>query len=157
MTKAKQPVAKDKEQRKVDELTVDLQRTRADFENYRKRVEGEKSAAKDLGKTQTILKLLPIIDTIERATASVPQELSDNVWIQGVEAMAKKVEKLLAEFNVTKIAIVPGKTEFNPEFHEAISMDDEGGDKEIISEELQSGYLMNGHIVRHSMVRVVRK
>ncbi len=75
MAKGSKQETKDKEQQMIGGLTSDLQRTRADFENYRKRVEGEKAAAKDLGKTQTILKLLPIIDTIERATANVPQEL----------------------------------------------------------------------------------
>ena len=87
----------------------------------------------------------------------MPQELQNNAWTQGVEAIGKKVEKLLKDFGVAKIVVVPGKTEFDPEFHEAISMDDEGEGKELVSEELQPGYLLNGQIVRHSMVRVVRK
>lgn len=153
MTKKKQQ--EDFEQQ-LGELTLDLQRTRADFENYRKRVETEKQQAKESGKTQAVMKLLPIIDTIERAISHIPDDLKDNSWANGIATMSKNLDKLLADFDLKKIDIVVGKTEFNPEFHEAISMEEGEGDKETISEELQPGYLLSGNVVRHAMVRVKR-
>ena len=77
MTKRKKD--EDYEQQ-IGELTLDLQRTRADFENYRKRVDAEKQAAQQTGETRAILKLLAVVDTIERAVANVPADLADNAW-----------------------------------------------------------------------------
>jgi molecular chaperone GrpE len=74
---------------KLSELTQDLQRTHADFENYRKRVETDKLAAREAGKASAILKLLPVIDNIERAIAYTPPELQDNTWVQGVAGLVK--------------------------------------------------------------------
>lgn len=144
-------------EQQIGELTQDLQRTRADFENYRKRVEAEKEQAKKLGQMQSVVKLLPILDTIERAISHLPKELEGNSWAEGVMTMSKNLKKLLKDLNIEKIIIEPGKTEFSTDFHEAVSMEEEGGDKEIISEELQPGYLMDGRVLRHSMVRVARR
>jgi molecular chaperone GrpE len=144
-------------EQQVGELTVDLQRTRADFENYRKRVEQEKSAAREAGQSSAILKLLPVIDNIERAIAHTPSELADNKWAQGIAGLVKNLEKSLESLNLKRIEAAPG-TEFNPELHEAIQFDEEAeGDREVIAEELQPGYLLNGHPVRHTMVKVTRK
>ena len=71
--------------------------------------------------------------------------------------MSKKLDGLMAEFKLEPIVIELGTTEFDPDLHEAVSMDDEGGDKEIISEELQRGYKLDGHVLRHAMVRVSRQ
>jgi molecular chaperone GrpE len=152
------PSKKDKElQTKLDELTLDLQRTRADFENYRKRVEAEKDQARTAGKSGAILKLLPVIDNIERAITHAPEDLKENKWAQGVANLVKNLEKSLESLDVRRIAATPGMP-FDPAFHEAIQFDEEAeGDKEVIDEELQAGYLMNGTVVRHSMVKVTRK
>lgn len=141
---------------KLDELTLDVQRTRADFENYRKRTEQEKDQAKAQGKAFAILKLLPVIDNIERAIAYVPDELRDNTWAKSVSNLVKNLEKSLESLDLHRIDATPG-TEFNPEFHEAISMDDGEGDAEVISEELQPGYKQGNTVIRHSMVKVTRK
>jgi molecular chaperone GrpE len=146
----------DLEQR-IGELTLDLQRNRADFENYRKRVDSEKAMAKATGRIGAISQVLPLIDTIDRAISHLPSELKDNAWANGVVAMSKNIDKILVDFGVEKINIVVGETEFNPEFHEAVSMEDEGGEKEIVSEELQAGYMMAGDVLRHSIVRVARR
>lgn len=144
-------------QKQVTELTQDLQRTRADFENYRKRVELEKSAARDAGQAAAILKLLPVIDNIERAIAHTPAELQDNKWAQGIASLVKNLEKSLESLNLKRIEAKPG-TDFNPELHEAIQFDEEAeGDKEVIAEELQAGYLLSGQPVRHAMVKVTRQ
>ena len=83
MTKEKTKKTDELEQQ-IAELTADLQRTRADFENYRKRVEAEKVAARETGKAAAIMKLLPIIDTIERAVVYMPDDLKDHKWAQGI-------------------------------------------------------------------------
>lgn len=142
---------------KIDELTLDLQRTRADFENYRKRVEQEKAAARDSGQATAVLKLLPVIDNIERAIAHIPAELADNKWAQGVVGLSKNLDKSLEGLNLKRIVATPG-TLFDPELHEAIQFDeDTEGEKEVIAEELQAGYLLNGYPIRHAMVKVTRQ
>lgn len=141
----------------VGQLTEDLQRTRADFENYRKRVDGEKQNARTLGESMTIAKLLPVIDNIERAISHLPEELAEDKWAQGVVGLTKQLEKSLQGMNIIRIDSSPG-TVFNPEIHEAIQFDeDSDGKQEVIAEELQAGYLYNGQPLRHAMVRVTRK
>lgn len=141
----------------VAELTGDLQRTRADFENYRKRVEVDKAASYQHGQAAAILKLLPVIDNIERAVAHTPEELKDNKWAQGVAGLVKSLEKSLEGLNLKRIEAKPG-SDFNPELHEAIQFDEDAeGDKEVIAEELQAGYTLGGQPIRHAMVKVTRE
>ncbi|MCD8561544.1 nucleotide exchange factor GrpE [Candidatus Saccharibacteria bacterium] len=152
----KKPLKKDELEQQVADLTLDLQRTRADFENYRKRVDAEKSAAREAGQSSVILKLLPVIDNIERAVAYMPEELKDNSWAQAVAGLVRNLERSLESLNLQRIDATPG-TDFNPELHEAIQFDEDAtGDKEVIAEELQAGYLLNGHAIRHAMVKVTR-
>lgn len=144
-------------EQQIGELTQDLQRTRADFENYRKRVESEKTAAREAGQMSMILKLLPVIDTIERAVGHMPAELQEDKWAQGVAGIAKNLQKTLEGLNLQRIDATAG-TEFNPELHEAIQFDeDAAGEKEVITEELQAGYLLNGQTLRPAMVKVTRQ
>lgn len=144
-------------EQKLGELTLDLQRTRADFENYRKRVDAEKTAAREAGQASTILKLLPVIDNIERAIAYMPEELKDNAWAQSVAGLVKNLEKSLESLNLTRIDAKVG-TAFNPEVHEAIQFDEDAeGETEVVAEELQAGYTLNGHPIRHAMVKVTKK
>ena len=139
------------------ELTADLQRMRADFENYRKRVDTEKNAAREYGASSTIVKLLPVIDNIERAIAYIPDDLKDNQWAQGIAGLSKNLAKSLEAMNVTRIEAAPG-TLFDPELHEAVQFDDSGdGDKEVIAEELQAGYRLGSKVIRHAMVKVARQ
>ncbi len=142
---------------RIDELTGDLQRTRADFENYRKRVEQEKQIARTSGEATAVLKLLPVIDNIERAIAHVPEDLADNKWAQGVAGLVKNLEKSLEGMDVKRIEAKPG-TVFDPELHEAIQMDEDAeGEQEVIAEELQAGYTLHGQPLRHAMVRVTKQ
>ncbi len=141
----------------IEELTADLQRTRADFENYRKRVDAEKSAAREAGQASAILKLLPVVDNIERAIGYTPEDLKDNEWVKSVTGLVRHLEKSLEALNITRIESAEG-TAFNPELHEAIQFDDEAtGEHEVIAETLQAGYRLNGHVIRHAMVKVTRK
>tara|TARA_B100001105_G_scaffold255494_1_gene255430 strand:+ start:2665 stop:3138 length:474 start_codon:yes stop_codon:yes gene_type:complete len=152
--KAKKPT---KQEQQIAELTADLQRTRADFENYRKRVEAEKTAARQSGQASAIMKLLPVIDNIERAIAYTPEDLKDHSWVQSVAGLVKHLDKSLEGLNVTRIDARPG-TAFNPDMHEAIQFDEEAkGDKEVVAEALQAGYLLNGSVIRHAMVKVTKK
>ena len=156
MTKNKAKKTEDLEQQ-LGELTLDLQRTRADFENYRKRVEAEKQSAHQMGQAKSVMKLLPVIDTIERAIANVPEELKDNPWAKGVAGLNKQLDKQLKEIGLEKINTKPG-TLFNPELHQAVQFDEETeGDKEVIAEELRAGYTLDGAVIRDAMVKVTRQ
>ena len=156
MTKNKTNKTEDLE-RQLGELTLDLQRTRADFENYRKRVEAEKQSAHQMGQAKSVMKLLPVIDTIERAIANVPEELKDNPWAKGVAGLNKQLDKQLKEIGLEKINTKPG-TLFNPELHQAVQFDEETeGDKEVIAEELRAGYTLDGVVIRDAMVKVTRQ
>ena len=128
------------------ELTNDLQRTRADFENFRKQVEIQKEQAKKLAADSTVLKLLPLIDDMSRAISANPETLAP---------IAKTLEKTMDTLGLKKIETKEG-TEFNPDLHDAISMDDSEGEKEVVAEELRPGYLYNNEVLRAAMVRVKR-
>ena len=147
----------DELEQKLGELTQDLQRTRADFENYRKRVDIEKEQARATGKVQAISTLLPVIDNIERAIAHLPKELEDNAWAKGVAGLVKNLEKSLGELNLSRIDANPG-AQFDPELHEAVSFDESAeGEHEVIAEELQPGYKLGSDVMRPSMVKVTRQ
>ncbi len=144
-------------EQKIGELTADLQRVRADFENYRKRTEAEKSLARESGQAGAILKLLPVIDNIERAIAYVPDDLKDNNWVQGVSGLIKNLDKSLESLSVKRIDAKPGVI-FNPDLHDAIQFDEDAtGDNEVITEELQPGYMLGDNPIRHAMVKVTRQ
>ena len=144
-------------EQRINELTQDLQRMRADFENYRKRVDVEKEMAKASGKVQAINSLLPVIDNIERAIGHIPKELEDNKWANGVVSLVKNLEKSLTNLNLTRIEASVG-TPFNHELHEAVQFDEDAeGDHEVIAEELQAGYLLGNDVLRPAMVKVTKK
>jgi molecular chaperone GrpE len=144
-------------EQQVGELTADLQRLRADFENYRKRVDTEKSQARATGKSTAVSKLLPILDTIDRAVAHIPTELEEHPWAKGIAGVSKNLESAMGTLGLQRIDANTG-TSFNPLLHEAIQMDEDAqGENEVIAEELQSGYLQDGEVLRPSMVKVTRK
>lgn len=130
--------------RQNSELIGDLQRTRADFENFRKQVELQREQAKTIAKHATISKVLPLIDDMSRAIKTHPDLLAP---------VQKTLDKTLRALNLTPIDSNPG-TVFNPEFHNAITMEEGDGDKEVIAEELIPGYLYEGEVLRAAMVRV---
>lgn len=104
-----------------------------------------------------ILKLLPVVDTVERAVDNLPADLAEHQWTKGISGLQKQLTKQLAAIQVEKIAATPG-TEFNPELHQAVQFDEDAeGETEVIAEELQPGYLLDGTPLRHAMVRVARR
>lgn len=149
----------DKKNREVEleqhlgELTADLQRVQADFINYRTRMEEDKARTIQGAKAATVLKLLPVIDNIERAIGHLPAELEDNQWAKGVSTLAKNLDKSLSDLGLTRIEAV-GRP-FNPNLHEAISAEGEG-DREVVADELRAGYMLDGQVVRPSLVKVNR-
>ena len=129
------------------ELKNDLQRTRADFENFRKQVEMQREQAKKTATHSTILKFLPLIDDMGRAILAHVEELSP---------VQKTLEKTMKSLGLEKIDANPGTT-FNPELHNAISMEEGEGDQEVIAEELIPGYLYQGEVLRTAMVKVTHQ
>lgn len=139
------------------ELLTDLQRVRADFENYRKMVEHEKQAAMDAGRTKAVLNLLPAIDTIERAIIHIPQDIAEHQWVKGVAGLIKQLDKSFAQLKLQRIAAEKG-TVFDPELHQAIQFEEDAeGEKEVVAEELQPGYLLDGRVIRPAMVKITRQ
>ena len=128
---------------KISELTNDLQRTRADFENYRKQIETRIANVTSVTEANTVAKVLPLLDDIDRAISSTPD----------LKPLEKTLEKTTTEFGLTKIPAAPG-TDFNPDFHDAISMEEGEGEREVISEVLREGYLYRGEVIRPAMVKV---
>lgn len=129
---------------KISELTNDLQRTRADFENFRKQVDLQKSQAMAAARYATVEKFLPLLDDIDRAISAYPEQLTP---------LQKNLAKLLQSLSLQKIPSDPG-TEFNPDYHDAVSVSDQGGDTELILETLRPGYLYDGVVIRPAMVKV---
>jgi molecular chaperone GrpE len=139
-------------QAKCEELTHALQRERADATNLRRRHEDEIAGLRNRSKANVIRELLPVIDNFERALKHVPEELKDNEYVKGVQGVVKQFEKTLQNIGVERIKTV-GEP-FDPQLHEAISMEDGEGTKEVVSEELQAGYHLDNDVIRHAMVRV---
>lgn len=147
----------DEKEQEIAELTADIQRIRADFENYRKRVESEKATARQFGQNEIILKFLPVIDDIDRAVGRMPAELSDNSWAQGIANLSKNLDKSLKKLGIERIDARP-ETSFNPNLHNAVQFDENSeGEKEVVAEQLQPGYTMNGQVLREAMVKVKRQ
>lgn len=137
---------------KVNELTQALQRERADATNIRRRHEEEIASLRTRLKSNVVGDLLPVIDNFERSLKHVPKDIEGNDFVKGVQGVVKQFEKTLADMGVERIKTV-GEP-FDPKLHEAVSMEEGGGIKEIVSEELQAGYKIGDDVVRHAMVRV---
>ena len=146
----------DELEQKIGELTIDLQRVRADFENYRKRVEGDLERAKSIGENKAVMKILPLIDIIEKATSNVPDDIAKNLWVAGIVSARKNLEKTMNEMDIKLIDAKPGG-DFNHDLHHAVQFDESDGEKEVIAEVLQNGYLYQDQVLRPAMVRVTRK
>jgi molecular chaperone GrpE len=136
----------------VTELTDALQRERADAANVRRRAEEEKARLGTFYKSLVVRELLPVIDNFERALRNTPAELAANDYIKGVSGVVKQFETVLAKLGVQRIKTV-GEI-FDPSLHEAVSMEDGTGTTEVITEELQAGYILQDEVLRHAMVRV---
>ncbi len=144
---------KDKKDEKIEELTDTLTRQMAEFDNFRKRTEKEKSQMYEIGAKDIIEKILPVVDNFERGIAAVPEEEKSNPFAEGMEKIYKQLMTTLEEIGVKPIEAVG--QEFDPDFHNAVMhVEDEEVGENIITEEFQKGYLYRDSVVRHSMVKV---
>ena len=144
---------KDKKDEKIEELTDRLTRQMAEFDNFRKRTEKEKSQMYEIGAKDIIDKILPVVDNFERGLDGVKEEEKNDPFIQGMEMVYKQLMTTLEGVGVKPIEAV-GK-EFNPDFHNAVMhVEDENFGENIVAEELQKGYMYRDSVVRHSMVKV---
>ena len=139
-------------QQQVADLTEALQRERADATNLRRRHEEQVASLKLVVKVHVVRELLPVIDNFERALKHVPADLTGNDYIKGVQAVVKQFEKTLVDLGVQRIKTV-GEV-FDPRYHEAVSMEEGDGAEEVVSEELQPGYMLGDEVIRHAVVRV---
>ncbi len=145
---------KDKKDEKIEELQDRLMRNMAEFENFRKRSEKEKTQMFEIGAKDIIEKMLPVLDNFERGLGTVSEEEKEGAFVQGIEQIYKQFLKVLEDAGVKPIEAV-GK-EFDPNFHNAVMHgEDEELGENIVSEEFQKGYLYHDTVVRHSMVKVV--
>mgnify|MGYP000141199603 FL=1 len=139
---------------KIAELTDRLMRTMAEFDNYRKRTEKEKSMMFDLGVKSLLEKILPVVDNFERGLSSVSEEDKSSSFVQGIELIYRQLMTILDEIGLKPIEAV-GK-EFDPNLHNAVMHgEDENLGPNIVAEEFQKGYTYRDMVVRHSMVKVV--
>lgn len=144
---------KDKKDEQIEELTDRLKRQMAEFDNFRKRTEKEKSQMYEIGAKSIIEKILPVIDNFERGLASVPEEEKADPFVEGMDKIYKQMMTVFAEMGVTPIEALG--EEFNPDFHNAVMhVEDEEAGENVIVEEFQKGYLYKETVVRHSMVKV---
>ena len=132
----------DKSAAREAELLNDLQRTRADFENYRKQIEMQKEQERKSVKLATVMKFLPLIDDMDRAIATYTE----------LEPLKKSLEKAMSDLGLSRIPSEKDM-EFNPDLHEAITMEGDG-EKQVILETLRPGYYYEGEVLRPAMVKV---
>ena len=144
---------KDKKDEKIEELTDRLTRQMAEFDNFRKRTEKEKSQMYEIGAKDIIEKILPIVDNFVRGLESMNEEEKATPFAEGMEKIYKQLMTTLESLGVKPIDAVG--QEFNPDFHNAVMhVEDEELDENIIAEEFQKGYMYRDSVVRHSMVKV---
>lgn len=144
---------KDKKDEKIEELTDRLTRQMAEFDNFRKRTEKEKSQMYEIGAKDIIDKILPVVDNFERGLNGVKEEEKNDPFIQGMEMVYKQLMTTLEGVGVKPIEAVG--QEFNPDFHNAVMhVEDENFGENIVAEEFQKGYMYRDSVVRHSMVKV---
>ena len=144
---------KDKKDEKIEELTDMVKRQMAEFDNYRKRTEKEKSSMYEIGAREVIEKILPIVDNFERGLAAVPEEEKDSPFVEG---MNKVYRQLLSSFEGMGVKTIESVgQEFNPDYHNAVMhVEDEEAGENTVVEEFQKGYTYKDTVIRHSMVKV---
>lgn len=144
---------KDKKDEKIEELTDKLTRQMAEFDNFRKRTEKEKSQMYEVGAKDIIEKILPVVDNFERGLDAVKEEEKEDPFVQGMEKVYKHLVTTLEGIEVKPIEAV-GQP-FDPNFHNAVMhVEDENFGENIVAEEFQKGYTYRDSVVRHSMVKV---
>ncbi len=144
---------RDKKAEQIEELKERLMRAMAEFDNFRKRSEKEKSQMFEIGARSVVEKMLPVVDNFERGLHTVSKEEEGNSFVQGMENTYRHFLTTLEEMGVKPIEALG--MEFNPDLHNAVMhIEDEGLDANVVAEELQKGYTYHDKVVRYSMVKV---
>ena len=144
---------KDKKDEKIEELTDRVRRQMAEFDNFRKRTEKEKTQMFETGAKSFVEKILPVVDNFERGLAAVTEEEKGTPFVEGMEKIYKQMMTVLEEAGVKPIEAIG--QEFDPNLHNAVMhVEDEEFGENIIAEEFQKGYTYRDSVVRHSMVKV---
>lgn len=129
------------------------QRERAEFQNYKRRVERDQKDIQRRSELDTIIKILPIVDDFERALANIPSDLLDNSWVHGTALILNKFKRLFEEYEITMIN--PDNEPFDPYLHQAIMREDNSEvESGHIIETLQKGYKSGDTILRPALVKV---
>ena len=140
----------------INELKDKVMRQMAEFENFRKRSEKEKSAMFETGAKSVIEKILPVVDNFERGLATVPENEKDSPFVDGMNKVYKQLITELENLGVKPIEAV-GK-EFDPNFHNAVmQVENDELEPGTVAQELLKGYMYRDTVVRHSMVAVVQE
>ena len=136
----------------VEVLTADLQRVQADFENYKKRVAGERSELMNSAKLSVLSDLLPALDNFDRAATHLPEHLTSDPWAQGMSYVGSQLETILSDMGVKKFD--PAGQEFDATEHEALEYVESDKPEGIVLETLTPGYIIGDRVVRPATVRV---
>ncbi|MEW6034055.1 MAG: nucleotide exchange factor GrpE [Chloroflexota bacterium] len=139
------------ERAKAEQYLASWQRAQADFINYRRRTEQERCAFTAQANADLILKILPVIDDIERAFQALPPSPEEPAWVEGFRLVQHKLKTVLTNHGLEEIKAV-GEP-FDPRFHEAIAYED-GGDEGVVVHETQTGYKLCDRVLRPSLVVV---
>lgn len=141
-------------QAKIDELEDRVKRQMAEFENFRKRTDKEKTQMFETGAKSVIDKILPVVDNFERGLATIPEEDENSAFANGMKMIYKQMMDELDKLGVKPIEAVG--QEFDPNFHNAVmQVESEEYESGIVAQELLKGYMYHDSVVRHSMVAVV--
>ena len=144
---------KDMLEEKIEELEDRVKRQMAEFDNFRKRTEKEKSHMYEVGARDVIEKILPVVDNFERGLASVPEDQKENPVIVGMDKIYNQLMTTLTDLGVEPIEAVG--EEFDPNYHNAVMhVEDEELGENVVAEEFQKGYMYKDTVIRHSMVKV---
>lgn len=151
--KKKKKEKKDKKDEQIEDLTDRLKRSMAEFDNYRKRVEKEKSHMYEIGAKDVIEKILPVVDNFQRGFDCLSDEEKEAPFAAGMDKVFKQLMDMLEGIGVKPIEAL--NQEFDPNLHNAVMhVEDEAAGENIIVEEFQKGYCYKDSVVRHSMVKV---
>lgn len=151
--KKKKKEKKDKKDEQIEDLTDRLKRSMAEFDNYRKRVEKEKSHMYEIGAKDVVEKILPVVDNFQRGFDCLSEEEKEAPFAAGMDKVFKQLMDMLEGIGVKPIEAL--NQEFDPNLHNAVMhVEDESVGENIIVEEFQKGYCYKDSVVRHSMVKV---
>ena len=139
------------QQARIDELTADLQRVQAEFINFRRRAEQERSEIMAFATSRVIRELLVVRDSFDQELAHRPAKM-DAAWAASIDSIRAQFDKSLKSLGVERFDSVGHA--FDPHRHEAITMEDGDGAHEVVVDELQPGYAMGETVLRHAMVKV---